>query len=36
MKKIEFLPESWMDTPEKRKINELVDAVNELRKEKQK
>lgn len=35
-KEIEFLPESWMDTPEKRKINELVAAVNELRKEKQK
>lgn len=31
-KEIEFLPESWMDTPEKRKINELVAAVNELRK----
>ncbi len=36
VKEIEFLPESWMDTPEKRKINELVCAVNELRKEKQK
>ena len=36
VKEIEFLPESWMDTPEKRKINELIDAVNELRKEKQK
>lgn len=34
VKEIEFLPESWMDTPEKRKINELVCAVNELRKEK--
>lgn len=31
-KGIEFLPESWMDTPEKRKINELIAAVNELRK----
>lgn len=31
-KEIERLPESWMDTPEHRKINELVDAVNELRK----
>lgn len=30
-KEIEFLPESWMDTPEKRKINELIAAVNELR-----
>ena len=36
VKEIEFLPESWMDTPEKLKINELVCAVNELRKEKQK
>ena len=36
VKDIEVLPESWMDTPEKRKINELVYAVNELRKEKQK
>lgn len=35
VKEIEFLPESWMDTPEKRKINELIYAVNELRKEKQ-
>ena len=33
-KEIERLPESWMDTPEHRKINELVDAVNELRKDK--
>lgn len=31
-KEIELLPESWMDTPEKRKINELVAAVNELMK----
>lgn len=31
-KEIEFLPESWMDTPEKRKINELVAAVNKLMK----
>ncbi len=36
VKEIEFLPESWMDTPEKRKINELVYAVNELKKGKQK
>lgn len=33
-KEIERLPESWMDTPEHCKINELVDAVNELRKSK--
>ena len=33
-KEIERLPVSWMDTPEHRKINELVDAVNELRKDK--
>lgn len=31
-KEIEFLPESWMDTPEKRKINELIAAVNKLMK----
>lgn len=31
-KEIDFLPENWMDTPEKRKVNELVDAVNELKK----
>lgn len=31
-KEIEFLPESWMDAPEKRKINELVAAVNKLMK----
>lgn len=31
-KEIERLPECCMDIPELRKINELVDAVNELRK----
>ena len=33
LKEIERLPESWMDTPEYRKINELIAAVNELRKD---
>lgn len=30
LKEIEFLPESWLDTPEKLKINEMVAAMNEL------
>lgn len=32
-KEIAPLPESWMDPPEHRKINELVAVVNELRKD---
>lgn len=33
LKEIDALPESWMDTIEHRKINELITTVNKLRKD---